>query len=187
VFDHLYSELDFGCVCFLQKCLFILEYIASLQSYGLPVHFYLYELLVDELVRCQDMYKLHQFLQYHVMVDSKHLACLLLSIQNIYPPAFQIALDMLKRLGTAHDQIIEVFLSKHQVLTALRYLRSVGMTENLQPRKFLAVAKDSGDPDLFYTTYQYFVDVNQRTRKTNRFAPQDHCEEYEVYYQQLFE
>jgi hypothetical protein len=28
--------------------------------------------------------------------DSKHVACLLLSIDQIYPPAFQLALDMLK-------------------------------------------------------------------------------------------
>lgn len=93
----------------------MIEYISSLELYKQPVHFYLYELLVNGLVKCSDMYRLHQFLQYHVMTDSKHLACLLLSIQNVYPAAYQIALDMLKRLGTAHDQIVEVFLSTHQV------------------------------------------------------------------------
>lgn len=93
----------------------MIEYITSLQSYELPIYFYLYELLVNTLVKYGDMFRLHQFLQYHVMTDSKHLACLLLSIQNVYPAAYQIAVDMLKRLGTAHEQIVEVFLSKHQV------------------------------------------------------------------------
>ena len=96
----------------------MVEYINSLQTYEQPVHFYMYELLVNGLVKCDDMFRLHQFLQYHVMSDSKHLACLLLSIQNVYPAAYQIALDMLKRLGTAHDEIVEVFLSKYQVLAS---------------------------------------------------------------------
>ena len=93
----------------------MVEYITSLQSFNLSIHFFLYELLVNTLVKCGDLFRLHQFLQYHVLSDSKHLACLLLSIQGVYPAAHQIALDMLKRLGTAHDQIVEVFLSNHQV------------------------------------------------------------------------
>lgn len=93
----------------------IIEYINSLQLFTLPIHYYLYELLVNTLVKCGDLFRLHQFLQYHMMTDSKHLACLLLSIHKIYSPAYQIAVDMLKRLGTATDQIVEVFLSNHQV------------------------------------------------------------------------
>ncbi|KAF6029890.1 C18orf8 [Bugula neritina] len=164
----------------------MVEYIASLQTFDLPVHFYLYELLVNTLVDCGQLFRLHQFLQYHVMADSKHLACLLLSLQNVYPPAFQIALDMLKRLGTAHDEIVEVFLSKHQVLTAIRYLRSVGLANQMQPRKFLSVAKESGDPDIFYTTYKYFEDINVKQRNTTSFAPGDHCEEYQHHFSVLF-
>lgn len=93
----------------------MIEYINSLQLFTLPIHYYLYELLVNTLVKCGDLFRLHQFLQYHVMSDSKHLACLLLSIHKIYPPAYQVAVDMLKRLGTASDQLVEVFLSNHQV------------------------------------------------------------------------
>lgn len=32
----------------------------------------------------------------------------------------------LQRLSTANDEIVEVLLSKHQVLAALRFIRSVG-------------------------------------------------------------
>ncbi|XP_067932281.1 regulator of MON1-CCZ1 complex-like [Watersipora subatra] len=164
----------------------LIEYINSLQSFSQQIHFYLYELLVNHLVKCSELFRLHQFLQYHVLTDSKHLACLLLSLQNIYPAAYQIALDMLKRLGTAHDEIVEVFLSKYQVLTAIRYLRSVGLAHTILPRKFLGVAKESGDPDLFFIVYKFFEDINIKKYKVASFAPGDHCSEYEHHFSVLF-
>ena len=80
---------------------------------------------------------------------------MLLSLESTYPPAHQLSLDMLKvtrqtrsvlvpvgfitvfivfkfpfvrsqRLSTANDEIVEVLLSKQQVLGALRFIRSVG-------------------------------------------------------------
>jgi len=48
-------------------------------------------------------------------------ACLLLSLENIYPPAHQLALDMLHRISNATEEITEVLLSKNQVIAALRY------------------------------------------------------------------
>ena len=47
-------------------------------------------------------------------------ACLMLSLESAYPPAHQLALDMLKRLCTANEEIIEVLLSKHHLIPALR-------------------------------------------------------------------
>jgi regulator of MON1-CCZ1 complex len=47
-------------------------------------------------------------------------ACLLLSLENLYPAAHQLALDMLKRVSTANEEIVEVLLSKKQILPALR-------------------------------------------------------------------
>jgi len=52
--------------------------------------------------------------QYHVINDSFHVACQLLSLESKYKPCYQLALDMLKRLGR-QDQIVEVLLSKGQV------------------------------------------------------------------------
>ncbi|CAG2065900.1 unnamed protein product [Timema podura] len=98
----------------------LLEYIRSLTDYQIPVQHYLHELVINSLVHYQAYYQLHQLLQYHVVSDSKPLACLLLSLENLYPAAHQLALDMLKRLGTANEEIIEVLLSKQQILPALR-------------------------------------------------------------------
>ena len=85
------------------------------------------------------------------------------------------------------DQLFMTALLFPQVLTAIRYLRSVGLADGLQPRKFLSVAKDSGDPDLFYITYRFFEDINISKRKDPRFLPTDHCNEYEQHFAVLFD
>ncbi|CAH1776277.1 unnamed protein product, partial [Owenia fusiformis] len=90
----------------------LIEYIRSLNQFQIPVQHYLYELVINTLVQHNCFYQLHQFLQYHVLSDSKPIACLLLSLESVYPPAHQLALDMLKRLSTANEEIIEVLLSK---------------------------------------------------------------------------
>lgn len=73
-----------------------------------------------------------------------------------------------------------------QVLTAIRYLRAVGLADTILPRKFLSVAKDSGDPDLFFIVYKFFEDSNVRKYKSPDFPPGDHCHEYEHHFRVLF-
>lgn len=99
---------------------FCVIHFRSLAEHSIPVQHYLHELVITTLVQRKAYYQLHQLLQYHVVADSKPLACLLLSLENLYPAAHQLALDMLKRLGNAHEEIIEVLLSKGYILPALR-------------------------------------------------------------------
>ncbi|XP_007448664.1 PREDICTED: uncharacterized protein C18orf8 homolog isoform X3 [Lipotes vexillifer] len=76
----------------------LMEYIRSLNQFQITVQHYLHELVIKTLVHHSLFYTLHQFLQYHVLSDSKPLACLLLSLESFYPPAHQLSLDMLKML-----------------------------------------------------------------------------------------
>ena len=76
------------------------EYIRSLNFHHLTVSPFLFELLIHFLVTTSKFTQLHQLLQYHVVADSVHVACQLLSIEGKYPPAYQLALDMLKRLNS---------------------------------------------------------------------------------------
>ncbi|XP_006835083.1 PREDICTED: uncharacterized protein C18orf8 homolog isoform X2 [Chrysochloris asiatica] len=76
----------------------LMEYIRSLNQFQIAVQHYLHELVIKTLVQHNCFYMLHQFLQYHVLSDSKPLACLLLSLESFYPPAHQLSLDMLKML-----------------------------------------------------------------------------------------
>ncbi|XP_005990808.1 regulator of MON1-CCZ1 complex isoform X1 [Latimeria chalumnae] len=164
----------------------LMEYIRSLNQFQIPVQHYLYELVIKTLVQHNLFYMLHQFLQYHVLSDSKPLACLLLSLESSYPPAHQLSLDMLKRLSTANDEIVEVLLSKHQVLGALRFIRSVGGHDNVSARKFLDAAKQTGDEMLFYTIFKFFEQRNQRLRGNPSFTPGEHCEEHVAFFKNVF-
>ncbi|XP_051878697.1 regulator of MON1-CCZ1 complex isoform X2 [Pristis pectinata] len=167
-------------------CAVLMEYIRSLNQFQITVQHYLYELVIKTLVQHSLFYMLHQFLQYHVLSDSKPLACLLLSLESTYPPAHQLSLDMLKRLSTANDEIVEVLLSKHQVLGALRFIRSVGSHDNISARKFLDAAKQTGDALVFYTTFRFFEQRNQRLRGSSHFTPGEHCEEHIAHFKNLF-
>uniref|UniRef100_A0A672LY72 Uncharacterized protein n=1 Tax=Sinocyclocheilus grahami TaxID=75366 RepID=A0A672LY72_SINGR len=70
--------------------------LVTLLIFNFPFQHYLFELVIKTLVQHNLFYMLHQFLQYHVLSDSKPLACLLLSLESTYPPAHQLSLDMLK-------------------------------------------------------------------------------------------
>lgn len=156
----------------------LVEYIRSLNQFEIEVEHYLYELIINLLVHNKRFYQLHQFLQYHVISDSKPLACLMLSLESTYPPTYQLALDMLKRLNTANEEIIEVLLSKRQLLPALRYVRATGAEDSISPRKFLEVASNPEDSMLFYTVYKFFEQRNMRLRGSPDFAPGEHCDMY---------
>ncbi|XP_029161885.1 regulator of MON1-CCZ1 complex [Nylanderia fulva] len=164
----------------------LLEYIRSLAEHGIPVQHYLHELIITTLVHQKAYYQLHQLLQYHVVADSKPLACLLLSLENLYPAAHQLALDMLKRLGNAHEEIIEVLLSKGHILAALRYVRSVGMVDQVSARKFLEAAKATDDATLFHSVFKFFEQRNLRLHNTTAFTRGEHCQPYVQYFKYLF-
>jgi len=164
----------------------LLEYIRSLTDFHIPVQHYLHELVINALVQHKAYYQLHQLLQYHVVSDSKPLACLLLSLENLYPPAHQLALDMLKRLSTANEEIIEVLLSKQQILPALRFVRSVGVVDQVSARKFLEAAKSTGDSAIFYAVFKFFEQRNQRIKGSAAFGKGEHCEVYVKHFQTLF-
>ncbi|CDQ65191.1 unnamed protein product [Oncorhynchus mykiss] len=89
-------------------------------------------------------------------------------------------------LSTANDEIVEVLLSRQQVLGALRFIRSVGGHGNISARKFLDAARQTADQMLFYTIFRFFEQRNMRLRGNPSFIPGDHCEEHVVYFKQVF-
>lgn len=105
-------------------------------------------------------FQLHQLLQYHVISDSKPIACLLLSLESVYPPSYQLALDMLSRLGNSKDEICEILLSKKKVLASAKYAAKNALDPNVVPaRKFLEAAVETEDKTMFYNVYHYFLET----------------------------
>lgn len=152
------------------------EYIRTLNYQHIVVKSFLYEFIIDQLVRHNRYYQLHQFIQYHVIADSLHVACQLLSLEEVYPPSYQLALDMLKRLG-AVDQIVEVLLAKGHVVQAARFAtKQKGKASvEVKPERFLEGCKD--DPHTFYTLYAHFERIGLIT--------EDEAE-YKMIYNNLF-
>jgi hypothetical protein len=137
----------------------LVEYVRSLNFAALPVAHYIHELLISLLVRHRRLSQLHHLLQYHVIGDSLHVACQLLSLETGYAPAAQLALDMMKRLASP-EQIAEVLLSRHDVLGALRVLRANPNSVRISPLRFLEAAEHRlvtrSDSTLYHTVYAHF-------------------------------
>jgi hypothetical protein len=142
----------------------LIEYYRSLSSCQIPPQHFLNELLINLLVQRKSWFQLHQLLQYHVISDSKPIACLLLSLESVYPPSYQLALDMLFRLGNSKEEICEILLSKKKVLASAMYAAQNGLDTKVVPaRKFLEAALETGDDAMFYNVYSWFAETQAQT------------------------
>ena len=164
----------------------LVEYVRSLHKVQINVEHCMFELLMNILIENKCFYQLHQFLQYHVISDSKPLACLLLSRELVYPPATQLAMDMFKRLSTADGEIIDILLSRGQLLSALRYVRATEKVDFVSARQFLEAAANEDDRSVFYTVYKFFEERNIRLRKHPGFPPDERCQPYETMFKKYF-
>ncbi|EDV23201.1 uncharacterized protein TRIADDRAFT_58243 [Trichoplax adhaerens] len=129
----------------------LIDYIRSLNFCRLSVQYCICELLINLIVENKSFYQLHQLLQYRILTDSKPLACLVLSLEKAYPPAFQLAMDMLKRIPSCNEDVVETLLSKKHILAALQYTESIGRGDSVSARKYLELAQNSGDKKLLFT------------------------------------
>ena len=164
----------------------VVEYIRSLNKLAIEVEHYLFELVMNILIENKCYYQLHQFLQYHVISDSKPLAFLLLSRELVYPPATQLAMDMFKRLLIADNEIIDILITRGQILTALRFIKSTDKVDSVSARQFLEAAANEDDKTLFYTVYTFFVARNMRLRRKPEFPPAEHCQPHEALFKKWF-
>lgn len=153
----------------------VMEYLRSLEERQIPIQHFLNELLINLLVRQRSFFLLHQLLQYHVISDSKPLACLLLSLENVYPASYQLALDMLVRLKNSAEEICEILLSKGFVLSALRYAIKTGIENTVPAQKFLEASKNNSED--FFTTYTFLKERNLLPRN---------CQEYNHHFKTIF-
>lgn len=95
---------------------------------------------------------------------------------------------MLKRLGTANDEIFDVLVSKNQLLAALRFLRSLGAeaVNAVSSSLFLEAAVGTGDDSLFFTVFKFFEQRNINQRGRPEFVPGEDCERFTAHFRKLF-
>eukprot|EP01136_Pigoraptor_vietnamica_P006503 Opistho-1_new@39515 len=184
VLEPMEVEHKFGNFKFVRAVL--LEYIRSLNHFRIPVEHDLHKSIINLLVNNGKYYQLHQYMQYHVVSDSKQVAFTLLSLESVYPPAYQLALDILKRLNTATAEIVDVLLARKQILQALRYVRSQGGEASISARQFLEPAANSNDAILFYNVFRFFEQRNVRLRKVPGFVEADKCDDIVEKFKAMF-
>ncbi|KAI3387182.1 hypothetical protein SNEBB_005215 [Seison nebaliae] len=149
----------------------LIEYIRSFSEQNINISYFIFEILIQHLVRTSSFYQFHQNLQYQIFTDSKPLACILLSLEKIYSPAPYLSLDMFKRLNYAcsrshvrneefHD-MIEILLNKCQVQDALQISRPLFtmkyLSQRIDGRKFIQTIIDQSEFDshLFLNTFLF--------------------------------
>nr|XP_039263750.1 regulator of MON1-CCZ1 complex-like [Styela clava] len=168
-------------------CQVVVEYIRSLDQNKLTIQHYLYELIIHALITSKNYHQLQQYIHYNLIADSRMIAGYLLSLESSYPPVYQIALDMYKRISTTNDEIVDILLAKHKILEAIRFVKSVSMHDSVSARKFLEAALEADDDLLFYETFKFFEQRNHRLRGKKDFSPGEQCEKFITHYEELFE
>ena len=108
----------------------LVEYVRGLKKSNVPVHNFIQKLLIELLVKDNNFSMLHQLIQFKVIGDSQLTALQMLHISEKYPPAYQISLDILKRLND-YDLLCEVLLSRKDVSRVLEL-----MMENCEKHPF---------------------------------------------------
>jgi len=164
----------------------LVEYLLVLLQHSVQPRQFISELLINLCVKTGQFYQLHQYLQYHVIGDSKPVACLLLSLESVYKPARQLALDMMTRLGTATEEMIEIFLSEGKLVSALSLVKATGLVDSVSARKFLEAAEKTEDRMLFFNVFSFFEERNMRLRGSGNFSRGEQCDAYVKKFKEMF-
>jgi hypothetical protein len=162
----------------------IVELLLSLAVYKLKPRQFVLEMFINLAVKTQQFYQMHQYIQYGVITDSKHLACIILSLENVYPPARQIALDMMSRLGAA-EELIEICLAEGKVVEALNLARETGLSDTISASKYLEASKDL-DPLTYFNVFSFFEERNMRLRGNASFPQEDNCQDFVHLFKTMF-
>ena len=189
------------------------EFLLSQQQHSLPTNAGIGTLALMLLGEQGSFYQMHQLVQFMLVPDSIELAMRLLSFEPKYPPAAELAIDMLQRLGPgAVETLMECLMRRGLLLAACRLLRSQRMV--LYPaRRLLQAAFESGDATLFAAVYTHFEQRNevwrgskafqvlcaacrcsprrpllspQVWRGSKAFAPEEGCAEYVAKFEEMF-
>jgi len=155
----------------------IVELLLSLAMVKLKPRQFILEMFINLAVKTQQYYQMHQYVQYGVITDSKHIACIILSLESVYPPARQIALDMMSRLGDAAEELIEICLADGKVVQAINLARETGLQDTISARKYLEAARNL-TPSTYFNVFSFFEERNVRLRGNPRFPPEDNCHEF---------
>uniref|UniRef100_A0A0R3RQ00 Mic1 domain-containing protein n=1 Tax=Elaeophora elaphi TaxID=1147741 RepID=A0A0R3RQ00_9BILA len=145
-----------------------LENVYSDQLYPMFQPYFLNEILVPTMITTGQLERLHQFLLYRIIPDSKQLVCSinafqLLSHEAKYSPLVQLTLDMLSRLGTATEEIVEILIARSLVVEAIRFLESSQSADKVNALKLIESAWKENRL-IRYAVFTYFLERGSKVR-----------------------
>ncbi|XP_012157077.1 uncharacterized protein C18orf8 isoform X2 [Ceratitis capitata] len=163
----------------------LILYLYSLNKHNIAAQEDLSKMIISELIRNRSFDTLRHLVNYSLLMESKPIACFLLSHSNVDAIISQIALDMLSKID-AHDIIIEVLLGQGKVVDALRLARNSKHNETISARKFLEAAQKTKDDLIFHSVFKFFQLRNLRQRGTVDFLKTEQCSDFVQYYSNLY-
>ncbi|EJD76612.1 hypothetical protein LOAG_16488 [Loa loa] len=164
---------------------YMLRYLTALRENKLEVQpYFLNEILVPTMITMGQFERLHQLLLYRIIPDSKQLAFQLLSHEAKYSPLVQLALDMLSRLGTATEEIVEILIARSLVIESVRFLESSQSADKVNGLKLIESAWKE-DRLIRYAIFSYFLKRGSKVRSCSTNSGQ--FEEFLKKFEALFD
>nr|CAH8869296.1 unnamed protein product [Trichobilharzia regenti] len=152
-------------------CSVVVEYIRVFLEHNICVEHCFYELLVSLVARIGNYIQYSYYIQSRLIADSKPIALQLLSLETVYPPAGQLAIDMLKRLDTCNSELFDALLIKQRPLEALRFSSlqsSANIVDTESMYSLLDTAEQDGDSIKFHCVYHYLKEGNSMYKELFR-------------------
>ncbi|KFD67171.1 hypothetical protein M514_11701 [Trichuris suis] len=162
----------------------LLEYVRSSWSFNLTVEAVIWNLLVVSLARSGQFQLLQELLYHRVLPELKALAFSLVSYSANNECCFQMALNMLTRRGDSVDEVCEILMAQNNVLSALKYARSLGVVDKVLAVKLIEAASRSENPLLFHSVFQYFEKDATLIKQLQQYIPSD-LASFQAKYDQL--
>lgn len=181
MWKNVFCELESSNGCSLTNLFtLLLEYMRALRALKIRVSDYIQRLAIEVLIKDGRFNMLHQYIQYKIIMDSRNIALQILSIEDKYKPAFQIAMDMLIRCGD-HSVICEVLIARKKIGHAL----SVMHNNSIKSIPFNVIFEgiiQQNDDLLFYNAFE----IIRKIQGNNEFTKRPDMEEYIKLYKEKF-
>ncbi|XP_015042429.2 regulator of MON1-CCZ1 complex isoform X2 [Drosophila pseudoobscura] len=163
----------------------LMLYLQSLNKFNIAAQEELSKMIISELIHNHSFDTLRRLVSYSMVLESKAVACFLLSHSDVDTAISQVAIDMLGKIQ-AHEIIIEVMLGQGKVIDALRLAKNSLGLDKVPARKFLEAAHKTNDDLIFHSVFRFFQMRNLKLYETLAFPKAEQCTEFIQHYNSTF-
>ncbi|XP_034659319.1 regulator of MON1-CCZ1 complex isoform X2 [Drosophila subobscura] len=163
----------------------LMLYLQSLSKFNIAAQEELSKMIISELIHNRSFDTLRRLVSYSMLLESKAVACFLLSHSDVNTAISQVAIDMLGKIQ-AHEIIVEVMLGQGKVIDALRLAKNSLGLDKVPARKFLEAAHKTRDDLIFHSVFRFFQMRNLKLYETLAFPKAEQCTEFIQHYNGTF-